>query len=133
MILRYTFATDEAIEIEVPDDIGAVVVESRHQEALNDRKESRRHYHYDADDVYEGSEYGDEDPNLLALFPSDAQDQVAFALATLTDNQREVITALYLEGISGKEYAARKGISEAAVTKAKKSAMEKMKKVLLES
>lgn len=132
MKLRYTFITNETIEVEVTEDIGLFIMESRHQEELNDRKESRRHYHYDADDIYEGSEYGAEDPGILALFTTDAQDRLAFVMSVLTDNQREVIKALYIDGLSGKEYAARKDISEAAVTKAKKAALEKMKNFLSE-
>ena len=130
MNIRYNFATGEIAEVEVSEEIGAVIVESRHQEALNDRKESRRHYHYDADDIYEGEEYGADDPDLLALFPTDAQDKVAYAMASLTESQREVISALFLEDIPAKEYAAKKGISEAAVSKTKKAALKKMKKVL---
>ena len=132
MKIRYTFVNGDTTEVEVSEEIGAVIVESRHQEALNDRKESRRHYHYDADDVYEGEEYGADDPSLLALFTTDAQDKIAYAMASLTDSQREVISALYLEGLLAKEYAAKKDISEAAVSKAKKTALEKMKRVLLE-
>lgn len=130
MKIKYQFINGDSMEVEVSEEIGAVIVESRHQEALNDRKESRRHYHYDADDIYEGEEYGADDPDLLALFPTDAQDKVALAMASLTESQREVISALFLEGLPAKEYAAKKGISEAAVSKAKKAALEKMKKVL---
>lgn len=130
MKIRYNFVNGDTTEVEVSEEIGAVIVESRHQEALNDRKESRRHYHYTANDVYEGEEYGADDPDLLALFPTDAEEKVAYAMASLTDAQREVITALFLEGRPAREYAAEKGISEAAVSKAKKAALEKMKKVL---
>ena len=132
MKISYTFVTGDTTEVEVSEEIGAVIVESRHQEALNDRKESRRHYHYDADDVYEGSEYGAEDPDLLALFPTYAQERVALAMTALTAAQKEVISALYLEGLLAKEYAAKKGISEAAVSKTRKIALEKMKKILSE-
>lgn len=132
MKIRYTFVNGDTTEVEVSEEIGAVIIESRHQETLNDRKESRRHYHYDADDVYEGPEYGAEDPDLLALFPTYAQEQVALAMTALTDAQKEVISALYLEGLLAKEYAAKKGISEAAVSKTRKTALEKMKKILSE-
>ena len=131
--MKFTYhSTTEDIEIEVSEDWAEILVDFDRQEKNNNRKESRRHYHYDADDVYEGSEYGEEDADLLALFPSDAEDEVMRAMSCLTDSQRDVIQMLFLEGLPAKEYAKRKGVSDAAVSKAKSAALKKMKIFLLD-
>lgn len=129
--MKFTYhSTTEDIGIEVSDDWYEILVDFDHQEKLNNRKETRRHYHYDADDVYEGSEYGAEDANLLALFPTDAEEDVMRAMSCLTESQRQVIEMLFLEGLPAKEYAKRKGVSEAAVSKSKNAALKKMKNFL---
>lgn len=129
--MKFTYhSATEDIEIEVSQDWHEILIDLDRQEYNNNHTESRRHYHYDADDVYEGSEYGAEDEDLLALFPTDAEEDVMRAMSCLTESQRKVITALFLEGFPAKEYARRQGISEAAVSKSKSTALNKMKKYL---
>ena len=36
MKIKYQFINGDSMEVEVSEEIGAVIVESRHQEALND-------------------------------------------------------------------------------------------------
>lgn len=130
MKISYKFVDGTTTEVEVSEEIGAVIVESRHAEFNNNRTETRRHESYDAEAYSVLEKRGTEDPGIQALFPTDAQDRVALALSALTLAQREVIQALFLEDKPAKEYAKEKGISEAAVSKAKKAALKKMKEIL---
>ena len=58
MKIRYEFANGEVTEVEVSEEVGAVIVESRREEENLARK--NRYHCYSLDDVdYEGLEYAD--------------------------------------------------------------------------
>lgn len=118
------------IAIDVTEDWVAILVECDRLEANNNLTERRRHYHLEACD-YEGEDFAAEDTAFEQFIENDyARGLLEPALSTLTAPQREVIDALFYKGLTAREYAMRKGISEAAVSKAKKVAIEKMKKFL---
>ena len=58
MKITYKFVTGEVAEVEVSEEIGAVIVDLDRQEYNNDHKETRRHYSLEGK-VYEGMDYGD--------------------------------------------------------------------------
>lgn len=60
MKINWNFATGEVSEVEVSEEIGAVILESRREESNRDKMEQRHCYSYDAVD-FEGEEYGSED------------------------------------------------------------------------
>lgn len=60
MLIKYTFATGETTEVEVNDEIGEFIIDSRRSEDSADRKERRHCYSMDAA-LYEGADYGTED------------------------------------------------------------------------
>ena len=53
MKITYKFVTGEVAEVEVSEEIGAVIVDLDRQEYNNDHKETRRHYSLEGK-VYEG-------------------------------------------------------------------------------
>ena len=57
MKITYAFADGTTSVVEVDDEIGAYIMDSRRQENNDDRR--HRYHNYSLDDVtYEGSEYG---------------------------------------------------------------------------
>ena len=60
MLIRYEFCTGEVETVEVNEEIGTVIVDSRREEANLDRKEHRHCWSLDAM-TYEGAEFADPD------------------------------------------------------------------------
>ena len=109
MKITYKFVTGEVAEVEVSEEIGAVIVDLDRQEYNNDHKETRRHYSLEGK-VYEGMDYAVEDSGLEALFagPTD-EERLHAVIRQLSPDQQEMIRAIYFEGVSVNDYAARMG------------------------
>lgn len=114
MKIQYKFAT-ETISIDVPDDWGEILIDLDRQEYNNDHKETRRHYSLEGK-VYEGMDYAVEDPGLEALFagPTD-EERLRAAIQKLDPDQQAMIRAIYFEGVSVNDYAARMGVTQSAI------------------
>ena len=56
MKISYEFVNGETTEVEVSESIGAVIIDSRRDEASDNRQERRHNYSLDAI-TYEGEEY----------------------------------------------------------------------------
>ena len=130
MKITYKFVTGEVTEVEVSEEIGAVIIDLDRQEYNNDHKETRRHYSLEAR-VYEGMEYAVVDSDLEALFagPTD-EERLHAAIQKLDANQREMIRAIYFEGVSVNDYAARMGVTQSAISHRLQTVKRKLKKLL---
>lgn len=115
MKIQYKFAT-ETISIDVPDDWGEILIDLDRQEYNNDHKETRRHYSLEGK-VYEGMDYAAEDSGLEALFagPTD-EERLRAAIQKLDPDQQTMIRAIYFDGVSVNDYAARMGVTQSAVS-----------------
>lgn len=133
MKIEYKFVTG-SIEIEVADDWGTLLLDLDHEEGISNRRETRRHSSLEAHleaRQYEDKLFAAEDFGFDAILNQDeAKRKVEAALPCLTGSQRSLIHALYFENISPKDYAKSHGISDAAVSKMKTTALKKMKKIL---
>lgn len=129
MKIQYKFAT-ETISIDVPDDWGEILIDLDRQEYNNDHKETRRHYSLEGK-AYEGMEYAVEDPGLEALFagPTD-EDRLHAAIQKLDPGQQAMIRAIYFEGVSVNDYAARMGVTQSAISHRLQTVKKKLKKLL---
>ena len=58
MKINYTFANGETSDVEVNEEIGNLILDSRREESNQDRKERYHCYSLDAA-VYEGGDYAD--------------------------------------------------------------------------
>ncbi len=129
MKIKYKFVTG-TVEVEVPDEWEAVLIDLDRQEYNNDHKETRRHISLDAC-PYEGATFAAEDFGFDTVLDRDeARRLAAAALLRLTEAQRGLIHALYFESVPPKVYAQQYGISAAAVSKMKTAALKKMRKFL---
>lgn len=129
MKIQYKFAT-ETISIDVPDDWGEILIDLDRQEYNNDHKETRRHYSLEGK-VYEGMDYAVEDPGLEALFagPTD-EERLRAAIQKLAPDQQAMIRAIYFEGVSVNDYAARMGVTQSAISHRLQTVKKKLKKLL---
>ncbi len=130
MKITYKFATGEVTEVEVSDEIGAVIVDLDRQEYNNDHKEPRRHYSLEGK-VYEGMDYAVEDSGLGALFagPTD-EERLHAAIRQLSPDQQEMVRAIYFENVSINDYAAGMGVTQSAISHRLQTAKKKLKKLL---
>lgn len=127
---HYHFSNGETISIEIPDDWGEILIDLNRLEYNNDHKETRRHYSLEGK-VYEGKDYAVEDPGLEALFagPTD-EERLHAAIQTLDPDQQAMIRAIYFEGVSVNDYAARMGVTQSAISHRLQTVRKKLKKLL---
>ena len=130
MKITYKFVTGEVAEVEVPEEIGAVIVDLDRLEYNNDHKETRRHYSLEGK-VYEGMDYAVEDSDLEALFagPTD-EERLHAAIRQLSPDQKEMVRAIYFENMSVNDYAARMGVTQSAISHRLQTVKKKLKKFL---
>ena len=130
MKITYKFVTGEVAEVEVSEEIGAVIVDLDLQEYNNDHKETRRHYSLEGK-VYEGMDYAVEDSGLEALFagPTD-EERLHAAIRQLSHDQQEMVRAIYFENVSVNDYAARMGVTQSAISHRLQTVKKKLKKFL---
>ena len=129
MKIQYKFV-NETISIDVPDDWGEILIDLDRQEYNNDHKETRRHYSLEGK-VYEGMDYAVEDPGLEALFagPTD-EERLRTAIQKLSPDQQAMIRAIYFDGVSVNDYAARMGVTQSAISHRLQTVKKKLKKLL---
>lgn len=127
---RYHFSNGETISIDVPDDWGEILIDLDRQEYNNEHKETRRHYSLEGK-VYEGMDYAVEDPGLEALFagPTD-EERLRATIQKLDPDQQAMIRAIYFEGVSVNDYAARMGVTQSAISHRLQTVKKKLKKLL---
>ena len=130
MKITYKFVTGEVAEVEVSEEIGAVIVDLDRLEYNNDHKETRRHYSLEGK-VYEGMDYAVEDSGLEALFagPTD-EERLHAAIRQLSHDQQEMVRAIYFENVSVNDYAARMGVTQSAISHRLQTVKKKLKKLL---
>jgi len=127
MKIRYEFANGEVTEVEVSEEVGAVIVESRREEENLARKNRYHCYSLDAID-YEGAEYADPHTPEGDYISRENKEVISRALACLTETQRRRLM-LYAGGLSYREIARREGVDHKKVIKSVEAAKEKLKKL----
>ena len=127
---RYHFSNGETVFIEIPDDWGEILIDLDRQEYNNNHKETRRHYSLEGK-VYEGMDYAVEDPGLEALFAdSTDEERLRAAIQKLAPDQQAMIRAIYFDGVSVNDYAARMGVTQSAISHRLQTMKKKLKKFL---
>lgn len=110
MKIEYTFADGARSIVEVEDNIGEVILESRRLEDNLDRRE-RYHSSYSLDGAeYEGGDFSDGDTLESLLERKKSCQRVGRALDSLSETQRRRLLML-ADGLSVREIARREGIS----------------------
>lgn len=128
MKIKYKFADGTTTEVEVSEEIGAVIIDSRKAEHAQDERQ-RYHcpYSYDAID-YEGEEYATDDTPETEHIRSERDARLYTALAALTETQRRRLLML-ADGLSMREIARRENADIKTVRESITGAKKKFQKV----
>lgn len=114
MKITYKFADDTTSEVEVAEEVGTIIMDSRREESNGDRKERYHCWSLDTID-YEGVEYSTPD-FASSLFDETeergARVREAFSHLTETQQRRMLMLA---SGLSEREIARREGVAVRAV------------------
>lgn len=115
MKINYTFANGETSDVEVSEEIGTMILDSRREESNLDRKERYHCYSLDGAE-FEGMEMSDKETPETALFLQIENQHIAKLLSELPEVQRRRLL-LYAEGKSLREIARMEGVDHKAVKK----------------
>ncbi|MEN6470946.1 MAG: sigma factor-like helix-turn-helix DNA-binding protein [Clostridiaceae bacterium] len=116
MKFKYQFA-NEAVDVEIDEKWGAILLDLDRREYNNGQTETRRHALLSAMD-YEGEAFIDPSADVEWLAALNIRAEALHAaIKQLKPKQRELIYALYLckHPVSQAEYAKTHGISEASI------------------
>ena len=129
--MEFTYRTaTENITIDVSEELVAILQDWDRMERNNDHTETRRHYHLEACE-YEGQDFAADDDAIERLLEMDAaRRMVEPALEKLAPGQRQVIEAIFYKGMTVREYAASRGLSEFTVFATRRAAIKNLKKFL---
>lgn len=115
MKIRYQFVTGEAVEFEVPDTIGKVVIAIDKDMQNSDRRETRRHNSVEELEG-KGQQFYDEDSNTEeAVMKSEENAMLLKALEQLLPQQRVLVHKVFFEGRAMVEIAREEGVSAKAI------------------
>ena len=104
MKIKYAFQDGTVTEVEISDEIGAVIIDSRKAEHAQDERHRYHCYSYDAID-YEGKEYGVWDEYAIEDNSEEKADRIWEAFSHLTATQQRRLK-LYANGKTLREIAA---------------------------
>ena len=85
-LINYTFANGETSDVEVREEIGNLILDSRREESNQDRKERYHCYSLDAAE-YEGEDYADGSTPEMELFRQLENQRIKKAFEQLSEVQ----------------------------------------------
>ena len=127
MKIKYTFDNGENSEVEVNEEIGAVILESRRKEENMERNRRRRCYSLDDVD-FEGDDFADErTPESLFMEQLD-NEHIKETLDKLSETQRRRLL-MYAEGMSIEDIARVEGVYHTSISRS----IEAARKIFLKN
>lgn len=126
MKIKYEFINGETTEIEVDENIGTFILDSRRNEENLARKE--RYHCYSSDVAWEGEDYADPDTPETILFKKMRSERIKKALSKLSDVQRRRLL-MHIDGLNYSEIARIEEVNHSAV----KKSVESAKKIFLKN
>lgn len=128
--IKYEFADGTTSEIEVSEEIYALHLQLLQEEKRNHWRETRRHislYYL----LENGVDFTDNaaDP-LAAVEMRDNEERIHNAINQLSDKQRKLLRAVFVEGMTLTDIAKEKGVSQPAITQQLATVIKKLKKFL---
>lgn len=128
MKIKYEFVTGEVVEIEVDEKWGKILEDLDFEEKMNDRKETRRHVSLDTGAEWSGWLITDDDPEGDIIEMIETRKDFDRAMSLLNERQQELLHALFVEGKTQAECAARNGVRQAAIAQQLETIRKKLKK-----
>lgn len=126
MQIKYEFVTGDTTEVEVPEELGTMVIDSRREEENGDRREHRHCWSLDAL-LYEGSEFGTTGDLNDVLEKENLKKRINAVFSDLSEIQKRKILML-AGGLSIQEIARREGRDFRTVYDSIEAARKKFKK-----
>ena len=127
MKINYTFNNGENSEVEVNEESGAVILESRRKEENMERNRRRRCYSLDDVD-FEGDDFADErTPESLFMEQLD-NEHIKETLDKLSETQRRRLL-MYAEGMSIEDIARVEGVYHTSISRS----IEAARKIFLKN
>ena len=127
MKIKYEFADGTVSEVEVSDEIGTVIIESRRDEHNGDRREwYHNEFSLSAVD-YEGVEVADTTTPEMSMLKRQEAARLYHLLDRLTPTQRRRFIS-YAEGLTCREIATQEGVQLKAVQDSIEGARNKLQK-----
>ena len=126
MKIKYKFATGEVTEVEVSDEIGAVITASRKAEHALEERNRYHCYSLDAID-YEGLEYGECDEYPIEDDSAERAERIKAAFSQLTGTQQRRLR-LYADGRTLRGIAALENTKFQSVAESIEAAKKKFLK-----
>lgn len=129
--VKYTYEfSDEENTIEISKYWSNVLIDLDKAESANQKMESRRHYHLESC-IYEGIDFVDNNDQIEAMFKEPSKEDILHnAISKLKLKQRDLICAIYFEGVSVNDYAAKEGVKQNAISMRLARAKNNLKKFL---
>ncbi len=147
MKIRYTSVTGETQEVEVSEEWGEIILDLDRKEHNINRKETRRHTSMDSYEYIDGQ--ADTNPRLSrdafeyrnrlcsesAEMAADLESKytrqhIRNTVDRLKPKQRELINAIYFNGVSVNDFAKREGVDHSAISHRLHTAYKTLKKLL---
>lgn len=129
MKIKYTFANGDVTEIEVSEEIGAVVLDLDRQEYNTNHRETRRHCSLEALDL-DGNLLPSKDNVEMDFIRKEDGAKLRDAISRLNPRQQKLIKAIYFEGQKVTDLALEEGVHWTAITHAVERALKKLEKIL---
>lgn len=130
MQYTYKFVNGEKINVEVSEEMLAVLQDEDRIENNNEQKNSRRAGRFVRLDAPGPDGKGMEITDPKTLEPTEGEKRLEVAISQLPDHQRRLLRAIYFDGVSIVEYARWEGVSQPAVSQRLQSVRKKLKKIL---
>lgn len=135
--IRYEFITEEIVEIEISDEWGEKLKSVKREQWKLDKREERHSVNFadlDGKEEYfadsEGDPFAMIEEEKNRDYKADHERRIAKAFSELSESQRELLKALYENGMSKQEYADAIGVSPSAISHRLETIRKKLKKVL---
>lgn len=128
MKIKYKYITGEVSEVEVSDEIGVEIMESRR---IEENQVSKNKYHcYSLDGIlYEGLEFASMETPEKTFEDKEFNKKLADAMSHLTDTQRRRLELL-ADGLTYREIAEAESTNPARIFKSVEQARKKIIKIL---
>lgn len=135
--IRYEFITEEIVEIEISDEWGEKLKSVKREQWKLDKREERHSVNFadlDGKEEYfadsEGDPFAMIEEERYRDYKADHERRIVKAFSELSVSQRELLKALYEDGMTETEYASKLGISQAAVARRLNRIKRKLEKLL---
>ena len=126
MIIKYSFATGEVVEIEVANHIAETAMEIERATLNNNRRETHRHN--SVEKLTElGFQFKDKSVDIAAIFEEQQRNELLQnELEKLLPTQRNLVQKIFFEGISITQIAQADSVCESAIRNRLKKIYKKL-------